>query len=165
VNLDVPPIEQFVAPSSPSSVAAPIAESSIVTAARSVDPPVQPKPATPPDPDEHVAVFAGHSQWLEAYARGDQRMIAALTTAGFSLRDERAGGAGTPNALTSEQISDVRIDIAGAGAVLTARVRSTADGEPNDALLSEVWVRDEHQQWALMGVRITPVNAVRRPGR
>jgi hypothetical protein len=67
--------------------------------------------------------------------------------------------------ITSAQISDVRIDVAGAGAVLTARLRSTADGVVKDSLLSEVWVRGDRQQWALMGVRITPVDSVPRPLR
>ena len=94
VNHDAAAVETFAAASSPASIAAPTADLPSVAPTRSINPPVQPKLVTPPESEEHVAVFAGHSQWLEVYARGDQRTIAALTTSGFSLRDERAARPG-----------------------------------------------------------------------
>ena len=106
-------------------------------------------------------MLASHSQWLEAYARGDERAVAAITAEGFSMRDERTGRNGAPvAAITPSQVSDIRVDVAGTGAVLTARLRTSIDGVVSESLLSEVWVRRDQQRWGLMGVRITPVENV-----
>ena len=135
-------------------------------AAASADPGPAAAPAPQVTAQQHADILARHSQWLEAYARGDQRTLASVTAQGFSLRDERpAAGAGGKVTIADSQISEVRIDVVGIGAVLSARLRTTADGAPSDSMLSEVWVRGDQQQWMLMGVRITPVEGIRRPGR
>ena len=93
--------------------------------------------------------------------------MSALTANGFSLRDERTGRSANAAAATGTpmQVSDVHIDVAGVGAVLTARLRTTVDGVTTESMLSEVWVRGEQQRWSLMGVRITPVDSVPQPAR
>jgi hypothetical protein len=116
-----------------------------------------PPPAATVTDQQHAEIFAKHERWLDAYSRGDSQSLRTLTVDSFSLRDERAGQAKTGNTAGKPQVLDVRIDIAGVGAVLTGRLRTFTDGVPNDSLLSEVWVRDGQQQWALMGVRITPL--------
>ena len=104
----------------------------------------------------HAEILAKHQRWLDAYSRGDTQVIRTLTTDGFSLLDERS--AAEKNATAQEpEVSEVRIDVAGVGAVLTGRLRTMIQGVLNEAMLSEVWVRDGQQRWALMGVRITPV--------
>jgi hypothetical protein len=105
----------------------------------------------------HAEILAKHERWLDAYSRGDGESIRTLTAEGFSVRDERSGAQKTGSSAQEPDVSDVRIDVAGVGAVLTGRLRTVIDGVPNEALLSEVWVRDGQQRWALMGVRITPV--------
>ena len=117
------------------------------------------------DGDPQATIFAKHVQWFDAFGRGDQQAMADVTTAGFSLRDERSTRSANADASgsTPAQVTDVHIDVAGPGAVLTARLHSTVDGRATESLLSEVWVRGE-QQWALMGVRITPVDRVPQPG-
>lgn len=127
-------------------------------------PPARIPAAAPADPvvsAQHAEILARHTQWLNAVARGDRNTIRALTTEGFSLRDDRIGPGGTQGVpIAPAQLSDVRVDVAGVGAVLSARIRP-ADGGQSESLLSEVWVRNDQQQWSLMGVRITPVD--RRP--
>jgi hypothetical protein len=137
----------------PPALAAPAPSPAVAAPAPVVTPPSRPVEA------DQQAVMSGHSQWLDAYARGDQRTMATLTVEGFSVRDERSGRAGSPPAgIVPAQVSDVRIDVAGAGAVLTARLRTSVDGVVSESLLSEVWVRRDMQRWGLMGVRITPVD-------
>lgn len=116
--------------------------------------------------DPQAAIFAKHVQWLDAYGRNDRQAMAGVTTAGFSLRDERAPRSANADAAgsTPAQVTDVHIDIAGPGAVLTARLHNSVGGVASESLLSEVWVRGEQQQWALMGVRITPVERLPQPG-
>jgi len=126
--------------------------------------------STPPqalDAEQQAAIFARHVQWLDAYGRSDQAAISTLTASGFSLRDERTGRSANAAASTGTpmQVSDVHIDVAGVGAVLTARLRTTVDGVTSESMLSEVWVRGEQQRWSLMGVRITPVDSVPPPAR
>jgi hypothetical protein len=105
---------------------------------------------------QNAAILARHERWLEAFVRGDRQSVRALTTDGFSLRDERAPAeTNTPNG-SAPQVSDIQIDVAGVGAVLTGRLRTVIDGVPHESQLSEVWVRNSQQEWALMGVRITP---------
>jgi hypothetical protein len=127
-------------------------------------------PAGPPQPldaEQQAAIFARHVQWLDAYGRGDQSAMSSLTASGFSRRDERTGRSANAAASTGTpmQVSDVHIDVAGVGAVLTARLRTTVDGVTSESMLSEVWVRGEQQRWSLMGVRITPVESVPQPAR
>ena len=126
--------------------------------------------STPPQPldaEQQAAIFARHVQWLDAYGRSDQSAMSTLTATGFSLRDERIGRSANAAASTGTpmQVSDVHIDVAGVGAVLTARLRTTVDGVTTESMLSEVWVRGEQQRWSLMGVRITPVESVPQPAR
>jgi hypothetical protein len=144
-------------------------------------PPARPQAANPaPDPrtqastpsqaldaEQQAAIFARHVQWLDAYGRSDQAAMSTLTANGFSLRDERTGRSANAAASTGTpmQVSDVHIDVAGVGAVLTARLRTTVDGVTSESMLSEVWVRSEQQRWSLMGVRITPVDSVPPPAR
>jgi hypothetical protein len=139
--------------------------------ATAVTVPVSQPLALPPAPAEKSAdtirnaeILARHTQWLDAYARGDRAAARNFTTDGFSLRDERTGRDGRPAAgtITPAQVSDIRIDVAGVGAVLSARVHSAVDGVVNESLLSEIWIRGDQQQWSLMGVRITPVEPPRR---
>jgi len=124
-------------------------------------------PPQPHDAEQQAAIFARHVQWLDAYGRSDQSAMSTLTAAGFSLRDERTGRSANAAASTGTpmQVSDVHIDVAGVGAVLTARLRTTVDGVTSESMLSEVWVRGEQQRWSLMGVRITPVESVPQPAR
>jgi len=123
-------------------------------------------PAPAVEGETQSAVFAGHVQWLDAYTRGDQPAIAALAADGYSVRDERTGRTANASRTTTPlQVADVHIDLAGIGAVLTARLRSSVDGVPNESLLSEVWVRGAQQRWSLLGVRITPMEKVSLPGR
>ena len=122
--------------------------------------------AAAPAGEVQSAIFARHVQWLDAYTHGDQAAIAALAANGYSVRDERTGRSANAGSTTTPlQVSDVHIDLAGVGAVLTARLRSSVDGVPSESLLSEVWVRGDQQRWSLMGVRITPVDKVSAPGR
>ena len=124
-------------------------------------------PSQPLDAEQQAAIFARHVQWLDAYGRSDQSAMSTLTASGFSLRDERTGRSANAAASTGTpmQVSDVHIDVAGVGAVLTARLRTTVDGVTSESLLSEVWVRGDQQRWSLMGVRITPVDSVPQPVR
>ena len=122
----------------------------------SVTPPAANVPAAV-DP-QHAEILDRHERWLDAQKRGDRASLQTLTTESFSLRDERPGqDSRNAGAASDWLVSDVRIDIAGVGAVLTARLRSVIAGVPNESLLSEVWVRDDQRRWALMGVRITPM--------
>jgi hypothetical protein len=106
---------------------------------------------------QDIEILAKHQRWLDAFARGDRQSLRGLTTEGFSLRDERtAPETNGPNA-PAPQVSDIQVDVAGVGAVLTGRLRTVIDGVAHESQLSEVWVRNSQQQWALMGVRITPM--------
>jgi hypothetical protein len=114
---------------------------------------------------QHAEILDRHERWLDAQKRGDRASLQTLTTESFSLRDERPGQDGRNAGAASDWVvSDVRIDIAGVGAVLTARLRNVT-GVPNESLLSEVWVRDDQRRWALMGVRITPMTQVQQRDR
>ena len=149
--------------------AAPVAPPpSIVKAASDATAPEPPgdAPAPAAGDDPQATIFAKHVQWIDAYGRNDRQAMAGVTTAGFSLRDERAARSANADAggSTPAQVTDVHIDVAGPGAVLTARLRSSAGGVTSESMLSEVWVRGEQQQWSLMGVRITPVDRVPQPG-
>ena len=126
-----------------------------------------PAPVPTPAPGEpESAILARHVEWLDAYTHGDQAAIAAIAADGYSVRDERTGrSANASSNSTPLQVSDVHVDLAGIGAVLTARLRSSVDGVPNESLLSEVWVRSGQQRWSLLGVRITPVEKVSPPAR
>ena len=119
-------------------------------------------PANPPEAvgvtaDQNGEILAKHQRWLEAFVRGDRQALRALTTEGFSLRDERTAPEIASRDGSAPQVSDVQIDVAGVGAVLTGRLRTVVDGVAHESQLSEVWVRNSQQQWALMGVRITPM--------
>ena len=149
--------------------AAPVAPPpSIVKTASEATAPEPPTDASAPaaGDDPQATIFAKHVQWLDAYSRNDRPAMAGVTTAGFSLRDERTAQSANADAggSTPAQVTDVHIDVAGPGAVLTARLRSSAGGVTSESMLSEVWVRGEQQQWSLMGVRITPVDRVPQPG-
>jgi hypothetical protein len=130
----------------------------------SVTPPAANVPAAA-DP-QHAEILDRHERWLDAQKRGDRASLQTLTAESFSLRDERPGqDSRNAGAASDWLVSDVRIDIAGVGAVLTARLRSVIAGVPNESLLSEVWVRDDQRRWALMGVRITPMTQVQQRDR
>lgn len=156
-----PPAVPSAAPASPPAVST--AEATPPSTATAVPGAVGGAPAAA-DPGAAVEaeILSKGRRWLEAYAKGDQAGMAAVSTESFTLEDGRGAAdrfpAGTPSVVRT--LEDVRIEGAGVGRVLSARMteRGTVDGAVRDtsALVTEVWVRRD-DGWRLMGVRIAPV--------
>ncbi|HLG55993.1 MAG TPA: RodZ domain-containing protein [Vicinamibacterales bacterium] len=152
-----PPIVQSVAaappPNTPTLDASPSpvnrGEPAAVTAPRAE--------LTPPGPSSpQSAVLAASRQWLDAYHRQDRTAMAALSTDGLQLADERRNEERFPPASpVSRTLDKVSVQIAADTAVLTAVMteRSEDAAAPRVSPVSQVWVMSGGQ-WRVRSVRL-----------
>jgi ketosteroid isomerase-like protein len=103
-------------------------------------------------------ILRATQQWFEAYFAGDAPSMQTIATPDFAMVDERGDGQRLPATLRAVErgLQQVRIEIAGDAAVISARLteRATVDGQQREyvSLVSGVWVRADGG-WRLMGVR------------
>jgi hypothetical protein len=110
-----------------------------------------PGPSTPAS-----AVIAASRQWLDAYHRQDRTAMAALSTEGLQLADERRNEERFPAAAAvSRTLDKVSVQIAADTAVLTAVMteRSENAAAPRVSPISQVWVFSGGQ-WRVRQVRL-----------
>jgi hypothetical protein len=121
-------------------------------------------PAASAESVEHQ-ILNTDRQWFESFYRGDRASMGRLNAPGFELLDSRAvadrvvpGGAPPQRTL-----KDVRVDVHGDGAVLSARmIERSADGRrERESFLSEVWVKRDGV-WRLLGLRLASGAQVRQ---
>jgi hypothetical protein len=95
-------------------------------------------------------------RWFEAYFQGDPNGMAQVATDDFSIADQRGERLPTTMTEVERSMQQVRIEVAGDGAVLSARLteRAVVGGKPRQyvSLVSGVWIRKDGQ-WRLMGMR------------
>ncbi|MGH9349435.1 MAG: RodZ domain-containing protein [Vicinamibacterales bacterium] len=129
-----------------------------------VDPP--PPPPVPADrlavsdstpaTDAEREILRITRRWFEAYFGGDPAGMAEVTTEDFSLTDQRGQRLPTTMPDVDRSMQQVRIEVAGDGAVLSARLteRAVIDGQVRQyvSLVSGVWIRRDGR-WRLMGMR------------
>lgn len=103
-------------------------------------------------------------RWFDAYFARDRAGIAAVAAVNFSVDDGRRPGArvpaGTPH--VERSMEQVRIDVAGSGAVLSARLVERIPGEQARqyvSLVSEVWIQRDGRWW-LLAVRFAEPGTV-----
>ena len=122
-------------------------------------------PAAAPEAAEREILRAAQ-QWFEAYFSGDAPAMKHIEAADFSIVDDRAAGQRLSATMSGVErgLQQVRIDVAGEGAVMSARLmeRATIDGQLREyvALVSGVWLRTEGR-WRLTGLRLIDPASVR----
>jgi hypothetical protein len=89
-------------------------------------------PAATPGSDVEREILRATQRWFEAYFEGDRSQMAEIATADFSLQDQRSDGQRLPPTQSGveRRMQQVRIELAGEGAVMSGRLteRVAADG-------------------------------------
>ena len=122
-------------------------------------------PAAPPEVAEREILRAAQ-QWFEAYFSGDAPGMKHVEAADFSIVDDRAAGQRLSATMSGVErgLQQVRIDVAGDGAVMSARLMEKAniDGQLREyvSLVSGVWLRTDGR-WRLTGLRLIDPASVR----
>jgi hypothetical protein len=103
------------------------------------------------------------ARWIDTYFSGDPVAVASATPEQFALVDSRPPSArvpaGTPG--VERSLDDVRVEVAGNGAVLSARLVERmpgAQGRQHVSFISAVWTMREGE-WVLMVVRLAAPSA------
>jgi hypothetical protein len=132
---------------------APVAPAKVAPPAATVaQPPARPQ-LTP-----ELEILNANSRWFEAYYAGDRATMQAFAAPDFTLADERTGNRlpAAPMGGVQRSMDQVRVEVAGDGAVLSARLieRLTVDGSTvqHISMVSQVWIR-QSGRWRLVNVR------------
>jgi hypothetical protein len=105
--------------------------------------------------------------WFDSFYRNDRAAMSRLSAPGFEIVDTRepVGKGWATGAPPQRLLTDVRIDVHGDGAVLSARMteRQVTNGAPRarESYISEVWVRHDGT-WRLLGLRMASGSEVRQ---
>jgi hypothetical protein len=100
------------------------------------------------------AIVAAARQWLDAYQRQERSMMAALSTDGLQLADERRADEKFPAGVAvSRSLDHVNVQIAADTAVLTAVMTEKGDAGTRVSPVSQVWVLSGGQ-WRVRQVRL-----------
>ncbi|HKE85630.1 MAG TPA: RodZ domain-containing protein [Vicinamibacterales bacterium] len=149
-------------PVQPSPAPAPVTrnESPSVPLPRTEAATVPPPPAPVPAPNTAVnnsptnAIVSAARQWLEAYQRQERSAMAALSTDGLQLADERRADEKFPAGVAvSRSLDRVSVQIAADTAVLTAVMTEKGDAGTHVSPVSQVWVLSGGQ-WRVRQVRL-----------
>ena len=130
-------------------------------------PPPPPPPSVVRDP-----LAAAAEQWLSAYLHADEARVAALSTPGIRVSDEREADERVPDGATGRRwtILDTTVQHHGVDAVVTARLIETGeapgDGRPVrfEAFASQMWT-NRGGTWQVYETRIVSAAALRRAFR
>jgi hypothetical protein len=123
-----------------------------------IAPPAAVTPSAPqrPAPSAELEIVNANSRWFEAYYAGDRTTMQSFSSGDFTLADERTGNRLTAAAGVQRSMDQIRVEVAGDGAVLSARLieRATVGGEPVQqiSMVSQVWIR-QNGRWRLVNVR------------
>ena len=157
------------AQSAPPSSAAPVLQTA----------PVMPPPVSGPSPSAESTevvrrppgnpeqeILQTDRQWFDSFYRGDRPTLARLSAPGFEIVDSRtiAERGWTSGAPPERALTNVRIDVHGDGAVLSARMTeriAAGAAGVRESYISEVWVRRDGV-WQLLGVRLAGSSEVRQ---
>jgi hypothetical protein len=104
-------------------------------------------------------------RWLDAYYLQDAGRIAAISTPGVTLSDERTLDERLPAGLSGVRrtLSDATVQVFGTDAILTAKIneRSDVSGQESASFISQMWTR-RGGAWQVTDVRIVSAAAVAR---
>jgi hypothetical protein len=123
--------------------------------------------STPPESGGSVQKEILHTdrQWFDSFYRGDRVSMGRFTAPGFELVDARGAGEKFVAGSVPPQrtLKDVRVDVHGDGAVLSARMleRSADGSRERESFVSEVWVKRDGA-WRLLGIRLVSGAQVRQ---
>jgi hypothetical protein len=140
------------------------------TRAESLPRPVEPGTITQPDAagdpvSSELTASAG--KWLEAYYAQDRLRMAAFSSAGVTVTDQRPERERLPAGLSNVQrtFASPRVQVFGSAAILTARVTERAQdpdlGQPIESasFISQTWTRRDGV-WQLHEVRLASAAAL-----
>lgn len=152
----------------PQSIEAPL--DSLVPTATSPRPVATTAPPSPGVVRDPLAV-AGE-QWLSAYLQEDEARLAALSTRGIRVSDERGADERVPGGAAGRRwtILDTTVQHHGADAVVTARLIETGDAAGDapplrfEAFASQMWT-NRGGTWQVYETRIVSAAALRRAFR
>jgi hypothetical protein len=120
----------------------------------------------PPEVIAEREILQATQEWFEAYFAGNVHGMKNVAASDFSMVDERAEGQRFPATMrgVDRGLQQVRIEVAGEGAVMSARLteRATIDGQLREyvSLVSGVWVRTDGR-WRLTGIRFIDLAGAR----
>jgi ketosteroid isomerase-like protein len=124
--------------------------------------------AAPAEASVEREILRAAQQWFEAYFAGDAPGMKHIESADFALVDDRAADRRLAATMPGVErgLQQVQIDVAGEGAVMSARLveRAQIDGQPREyvSLVSGVWLRTGNS-WRLTGLRFIDPASVSPP--
>jgi len=152
------PFVQPVAAAPPPAAAAAPPSPPPARAEAAAPPTVAPRPEPAPNlTSPQSAVIAASRQWLDAYHRQDRAAMAALSSEGLQLADERRSEERFPsNVEVSRTLDRISVQIAADTAVLTAVMTERSPDNsvpPKVSPISQVWEL-RGNQWRVRQVRL-----------